>query len=48
MCFGHNSKNTTTTKQNKTKHTNTCQSRESNPGPLAPQSNALHLYHPVN
>jgi len=29
---------TTTTKQ-KT-HTNPCQSRESNPGPIAPQSNA--------
>jgi len=37
-------KNTTTTKQ-KIKHRNPCQSRELNPGTLAPQSDALPLDH---
>jgi len=43
-CFGQKSKNTRTTIQ-KSKHKNLCQSRDLNPGPLAPQSDALPLDH---
>ena len=36
MCFGQKSKK----KQKTNNHKNLCQSHESNPGPLAPKSNA--------
>jgi len=45
--LGAKSKNTTTTIQN-IKHKNPCQSRELNPGPLAPKAGALPLHHRVN
>jgi len=47
MCFGQRSKSTTTTitTKQKIKHINPYQSRKSNPGPLAPQSDALPLDH---
>jgi len=34
-----------TTRKQTSKHKNPCQSRESNPGPLAPQFDALPLDH---
>jgi len=40
-------KSTTTTKQ-KIKHENPGRSWESNPGPLAPKTDALQLHHRVN
>ena len=44
MFSDQKSKITKTTKQ-KGKHQSPCLSEESNPGPLAPQSDALPLYH---
>jgi len=41
-------KKTTTTKQKKANIKNYCQSRESNPGPIAPLSDALPLDHRDN
>ena len=50
MCFGQNSKRTTTehTTKQRGKHKNTCRNLKSNPERRAYQSDALHLHHRVN
>jgi len=45
MCFGQKGKDTT---KHKIKHNKPCQSRDLNPGPLAPKADAWPLHHQVN
>jgi len=47
QCETHECNKVETQHQQK-KHKNSCRSRKSNPGPLAPKSDALPLHHRVN